>query len=142
MRRAGARLASRHLRSQRSNPGPSVNLSGVRRLILGLVAATAACGACVPSVAASTSPIERVVGVYLQQAIELATVGDRPIYLTRMTSFRVCGHRGALAEDFNEHLVEVIGRRIPRVGFVAGIVNAVDRCTPRPTVRARDTGGP
>ena len=72
--------------------------------------------------------IEHVRGVYLQQAIEIATVGTRTVRLTRMTRFRRCGRVRGLAEDFNGHLVEVVGREVAGIGFVAGLVNTLDGC--------------
>lgn len=77
-------------------------------------------------------PLERVRGVYLQQAVELAAVGSRLVIVTRMTRFTRCGMRHPLAEDLNEHTVEVLGIDLPGVGFVAGIVNAVEGCEKRP----------
>jgi len=74
--------------------------------------------------------IEHVRGVYLQQAIEIATVGTRTVRLTRMTRFRRCGLVRGIAEDFNGHLVEVVGREVADIGFVAGLVNTLDRCPP------------
>ncbi|HKX16448.1 MAG TPA: hypothetical protein VJT33_00355 [bacterium] len=73
-------------------------------------------------------PIERIRGIYLQRAIELATVGTRTVRLTRMTRFRRCGRFRGQAEDFNKHLVEVAGREVEGVGFVAGYVNAIEGC--------------
>ena len=73
-------------------------------------------------------PIEHIRGIYLQRAIELATVGTRTIRLTRMTRFRRCGRFRGQAQDFNQHLVEVAGREIQGVGFVAGYVNAIEGC--------------
>lgn len=73
-------------------------------------------------------PIEHIRGIYLQRAIELATVGARTIRLTRMTRFRRCGRFRGQAEDFNKHLVEVAGREVEGVGFVAGYVNAIEGC--------------
>ena len=73
-------------------------------------------------------PIEHIRGIYLQRAIELATVGARTVRLTRMTRFRRCGLFRGQAEDFNEHLVEVAGREVEGVGFVAGYVNAIEGC--------------
>jgi len=78
--------------------------------------------------AADAPTFERLRGIYLQQAVELATIDDRPILLTRMTKFRRCGSRRGMAEDFNDHVVEVLGRDVPGVGFVAGIVDAVEGC--------------
>jgi hypothetical protein len=109
------------------------------RLALGMIVA-AAWSIPGPWAAVPVPPIERLVGVYLQQAIEVATVGDRPIHLTRMTSFRACGRRGAVAEDFNTHVVEVIGRDVAAVGFVAGIVDAIDRCSSHAAARASAGG--
>lgn len=73
-------------------------------------------------------PIERIRGRYVQQAIELATVGDRLVRLTRITRFELCRTRRPLAEDLNEHIVEVLGLDVPGIGFVAGIVNAIEGC--------------
>lgn len=76
----------------------------------------------------TSGPIERIHGIYLQQGVELATVGTRTVRLTRMTRFRRCGRLGAMAQDFNEHLVEVAGREVDGIGFVAGFVNAIESC--------------
>lgn len=84
--------------------------------------------------------VERLQGVYLQQAIELTLVGDRVVRLTRMTKFWRCGMRRPLAEDLNEHTVEVRGREVPGVGFVAGIVNAIEGCAPPADRRTREPG--
>ncbi len=93
-----------------------------------MLLAGAACVWGGPSPAAGASAIERLRGIYLQQAIELATVGDREVVLTRMTRFRKCGSRRGLAEDFNAHTVDVLGQQVAGIGFVAGIVNAIDDC--------------
>ena len=74
--------------------------------------------------------VEHVRGVYLQRAIEIATVGTRTVRLTRMTRFRRCGRVRGMAEDFNGHLVEVVGREVADIGFVAGLVNTLDGCPP------------
>ena len=74
--------------------------------------------------------VEHVRGIYLQQAIEIATVGARTVHLTRMTRFRRCGRIRGTAEDFNGHLVEVVGREVDGIGFVAGLVNTIDTCPP------------
>ncbi len=73
-------------------------------------------------------PLEHLRGVYLQQGVELAAVGNRLVIVTRMTRFTRCGMRHPLAEDLNEHTVEVLGTELPGVGFIAGIVNAVEGC--------------
>ncbi len=73
-------------------------------------------------------PLERVRGVYLQQGVELAAVGNRLVIVTRMTRFTRCGMRHPLAEDLNEHTVEVLRIDLPGVGFIAGIVDAVEGC--------------
>jgi len=78
--------------------------------------------------------VERLQGLYLQQAVELTLVGDRMVRLTRMTKFWRCGVGRPRAEDLNGHTVEVLGREVPSVGFVAGIVNAIEGCRP-PTDR-------
>ncbi len=85
-------------------------------------------------------PVARIQGIYLQQAIELATVGDRLVRLTRMTRFELCRTRRPRAEDLNEHVVEVLGLDVPGVGFVAGIVNATEGCEPRVAGWPRDPG--
>jgi hypothetical protein len=85
-------------------------------------------------------PVERIQGIYLQQAIELATVGDRPVRLTRMTRFERCRTRRPIAEDLNEHVVEVFGLDVPGLGFVAGIVNATEGCEPHAAGQPRDPG--
>ncbi len=82
--------------------------------------------------------IERIRGIYLQQAVEFATLGDRLVRLVRMTRFRRCGTRRGLPEDFNDHIVEVLGREVPGFGFVAAIVNAVEGCERQPTGRSQD----
>jgi hypothetical protein len=79
--------------------------------------------------AAPGAPVEHLRGIYLQQAIEVATVGSRTVYLTRMTRFRRCGQFRGLAEDFNDHLVDVAGTEVSGIGFVAGLVNTIERCT-------------
>jgi hypothetical protein len=78
---------------------------------------------------ASGALVEHVKGIYLQQAIEVATVGSRTVYLTRMTRFRRCGQFPGVAEDFNDHLVDVVGTEVSGVGFVAGLVNTIEECT-------------
>lgn len=91
--------------------------------------------------AADAPTFERLRGIYLQQEVELATVDDRPILLTRMTKFRRCGSRRGMAEDFNDHVVEVLGRDVPGVGFVAGIVDAVEGCETQTGRQPRDLNG-
>lgn len=95
--------------------------------------------------AAPGAPLEHVRGIYLQQAIEVATVGSRTVYLTRMTRFRRCGRFRGLAEDFNDHLVDVAGIEVPGVGFVAGLVSTIEGCTghdgPRTGVDSRAAPG-
>ena len=86
-------------------------------------------------------PFERVRGIYLQQAIEFATVGDRLVRLTRMTRFARCWTRRPRAEDLNEHVVEVLGLDVPGVGFVAGIVNATEGCEPHTVLQPRTLNG-
>lgn len=103
-----------------------------------LLAALAAAPGMTPGSAAAA--IERLRGNYLQQAVELASVDGRLVRLTRMTRFRRCGDRRGLAEEFNEHVVEVLGQQVPGVGFVAGIVNAVEGCETRAAGRLRDLG--
>ena len=78
--------------------------------------------------AAGDGPVEHIRGIYLQQAIEIATVGTRTVRLTRMTRFRRCGRLRGAAQDFNDHLVEVTGREVEGFGFVAGFVNAIEGC--------------
>jgi hypothetical protein len=90
---------------------------------------------------AGAAPVERLSGVYRQRAVEVATVGDRLVIVTRMTRFTRCGTRRPLAEDLNDHVVEVLGTEVPGVGFVAGIINAVEGCElpsgrPRPGAAA------
>jgi len=91
--------------------------------------------------AAPGAPLEHVRGIYLQQAIEVATVGSRTVYLTRMTRFTRCGRFRGLAEDFNDHLVDVAGIEVPGIGFVAGLVSTIEGCTghngPRTGVHSR-----
>ncbi len=89
----------------------------------------------------SDPPLERVRGIYLQQAIEFATVGDRLVRLTRMTRFARCWTRRPRAEDLNEHVVEVLGRDVPGVGFVAGVVNATEGCEPHTGLQPRTLDG-
>ncbi len=98
-----------------------------------IVLLAAACCAAALAIWASPRPapaqrIERLRGIYLQRAIELATVDDRLIRLTRMTKFRRCGTGRGMAEDYNDHIVEVLGVTVPGLGFVAGIVDAVEGC--------------
>jgi hypothetical protein len=85
---------------------------------------------------AAPAPIEHLRGIYLQQAIELATVGTRTVLITRMTRFSRCGRVRGTAEEFNEHFVDVAGLDVPGLGFVAGIVDSIDGCSPA-TARAR-----
>lgn len=90
-------------------------------------------GAGTPEAAAgrlTDGPVQHLRGIYRQRAIEIATVGPRTVRLTRMTRFRRCGGLRGIAEDFNEHLVDVAGREIEGLGFVAGYVNAIDGCVP------------
>jgi len=100
------------------------NLPVARVLFLVMVAATATWIARPPASAA----VERLHGIYLQQAIEFATVDDRQVLLTRMTRFRKCGGRRGVAEDYNGHIVEVAGQDVVGLGFVAGIVDAIEGC--------------
>jgi hypothetical protein len=72
--------------------------------------------------------VEHVRGIYLQRAIEVATVGSRTVHLTRMTRFMRCGRFRGTAEDFNEHLVDAAGREVPGIGFVAGLVSTIEGC--------------
>ncbi len=83
-------------------------------------------------------PAERIRGIYLQQAVEFATLGARLVRLTRMTRFRRCGTHRGLPEDFNDHIVEVLGREVPGFGFVAAIVNAVEGCERQGAGRPQD----
>ena len=90
----------------------------------------------------STDPlIERIQGLYVQQAIELATVGDRLVRLTRMTRFERCRTRRPRAEELNEHSVEVLGLDVPGIGYVAGIVNAIEGCEAHAEDQAPDSRG-
>lgn len=73
-------------------------------------------------------PLEHLRGVYLQEGIEFATVGGTLVRLTRFTRFARCRGRRPLAEELNEHTVEVLGRQVPGVGFVAGVVIPVEAC--------------
>jgi hypothetical protein len=107
-------------------------------ILTAMVAAAAWGGAAAAWAGPDGGPVERLRGIYLQQAIELATVGDRLILLTRMTSFRKCGGPHGIAEDYNAHTVEVLGRDVPGIGFVAGVVDATDGCRPPAAGRARD----
>jgi hypothetical protein len=75
------------------------------------------------------SSIRHLRGIYLQQAIEIATVGTTTVRLTRMTKFRRCGRFRGTAEDFNGHVVDVAGREVEGIGFVAGIVDAIEGCS-------------
>lgn len=101
------------------------------------------CAAASPAwIATSDSPaFERFQGVYLQQAVEVATVGDRMVLLTRFTRFKKCGGARGLAEEYNDHTVEILGRETPGVGFVAGIVNLVEGCRPTSAPVSRPAGG-
>jgi len=81
-------------------------------------------------IGADIAPMEHIRGIYLQRSIETATVGARTVLLTRMTRFRRCGRFRGMAEDFNRHLVDVAGREVGGVGFVAGFVNAIEGCAP------------
>lgn len=87
------------------------------------------------------TPFERIQGIYLQHAIELAAVGDRLVRLTRMTRFEWCRTRRPRAEELNEHIVEVLGVDVPGVGFVAGIVNATEGCEPRTSGSTQEARG-
>ena len=78
--------------------------------------------------AASPRPLEHLRGIYRQRAIEIATVGTRTIHLTRFTRFRRCGRFRGIAEDFNDHLVDVTGRDVPGFGFVAGFIDTIEGC--------------
>jgi hypothetical protein len=49
-----------------------------------------------------------------------------------MTRLRRCGTEWGLAEDFNKHILEVLGITMPGLGFVAGGVDAAEGCD-RPT---------
>ena len=112
---------------------------GNRSRTSGRILVTALLGAIVETVAliiwgfaasaASGAPVEHLRGIYLQQAIEVATVGSRTVYLTRVTRFRRCGQFRGLAEDFNDHLVDVAGTEVSGIGFVAGLVNTIGGCT-------------
>jgi hypothetical protein len=86
-------------------------------------------------------PVERIQGIYVQQAIELAAVGDRLVRLTRMTRFERCITRRPRAEDLNGHIVEALGLDVPGVGFVAGIVNVIEGCEPGAAGPAREARG-
>ncbi|HEV2440042.1 MAG TPA: hypothetical protein VGX97_08270 [bacterium] len=79
---------------------------------------------------ADMGPVEHIRGIYLQRAIEIATVGARTVRLTPMTRFRRCSRFRGRADDFNDHLVDVVGRDVEGVGFVAGFVNAIEGCSP------------
>jgi len=90
----------------------------------------------------STDPlIERIRGLYVQQALELATVGDRLVRLTRMTRFERCRTRRPRADELNEHIVEVLGLDVPGIGYVAGIVNANEGCESHAAVQVPDSRG-
>lgn len=91
--------------------------------------------------ALTEGPIEHIRGIYLQRAIELATVGTRTVRLTRMTRFRRCGRLRGQAEDFNKHLVDVAGREVEGIGFVAGLVNAIEGCAPAALRHGEVAGG-
>lgn len=86
-------------------------------------------------------PVERIQGIYLQQAVELATVGVRLVRLTRMTRFELCRTRRPRSQDLNEHPVEVLGLDVPGVGFVAGVVTATEGSEPRVDGHPRDPSG-
>lgn len=86
-------------------------------------------------------PVEHIQGIYLQQAVEFATVGARLVRLTRMTRFERCRTRRPQPQDLNEHPVEVLGLDVPGIGFVAGIVNATEECEPRADGHPRDPTG-
>jgi len=119
-------------------PGNRPRTNG-RILATALLGAIAQTVALIPwGFAASASPgapVEHLRGIYLQQAIEVATVGSRTVYLTRMTRFRRCGQFRGLAEDFNDHLVDVAGTDVSGIGFVAGLVNTTQGCTRRDAPR-------
>jgi hypothetical protein len=85
----------------------------------------------------SAGPVEHARGIYLQQAIEIATVGPRVVRLTRMTRFTRCGRFRGAAQDFNGHLVDAVGRDVPGIGFVAGTITAIEGC---PQDRGGETG--
>src|SRR5215467_11928245 len=100
-----------------------------RLMVLGLAVLTAALvvlraeATGPPPAGFSYGPIEHVRGLYLQRAIEIATVGTRTVHLTRMTRFRRCRVFRGTAEDFNGHFVDVAGREVGGIGFVAGFVS-------------------
>lgn len=58
-----------------------------------------------------------------------------------MTRFEQCRTRRPRPQDLNEHPVEVLGVDLPGVGFVAGIVNATEKCEPRADEYPRDPTG-
>jgi|GEM_PF-1752416 len=95
------------------------------------------------ALSADMAPVEHIRGIYLQRAIEIATVGTRTVRLTPMTRFRRCGRFRGVAQDFNDHLVEVTGREVEGIGFVAGFVNAIEGCSPADVDgnRANEHGG-
>jgi len=101
------------------------------------------CAAASPAWIATSGapPIERLQGVYLQQAVEVATVGDRMVLLTRFTRFKKCGGIRGMAEEYNDHTVEILGRETPGVGFVAGVVNLIEGCTSAPAPAPQAAGG-
>jgi len=101
------------------------------------------CAAAAPAwIATSDAPtLERFQGVYLQQAVEVATVGDRMVLLTRLTRFMKCGGTRGLAEEYNDHTVEILARETPGVGVVAGVVNLIEGCKSTSAPVARPAGG-
>ena len=101
------------------------------------------CAGAAPAwVATSDTPaVDRFQGIYLQQAVEVATVGDRVVIENRYTRFKKCGGRRGLAEEYNDHTVEILGRDTLGVGFVAGVVNLIEGCTSTSVPVPRPAGG-
>jgi hypothetical protein len=110
--------------------------------VIGTVLLLFCAGAAPAWVAISDTPkVERFQGIYLQQAVEVATVGDRMVIENRYTRFKKCGGTRGLAEEYNDHTVEILGRDTLGVGFVAGVVNLIDGCRPSSAPVERPAGG-
>jgi hypothetical protein len=110
--------------------------------VVGTVALLFCAGAAPAWVATSDAPtVERFPGIYLQQAVEVATVGDRMVIENRYTRFKKCGGVRGLAEEYNDHVVEILGRETVGVGFVAGVVNLIEGCALPSAPAPRPAGG-
>ncbi len=120
---------------------PLLSRRGLGIPVVGTLVLLLCAGAAPAWVATSDVPtVERFQGIYLQQAVEIATVGDRMVLETRYTRFEKCGGKRGLAEEYNDHTVEILGRETVGVGFVAGVVNLIEGC-PSPSAPAPQPAG-